>query len=292
MKEWLEKKPVAPPKPAVAPRPEPKFKIGEEAYEIATGHKVIVRQQLFNELTKKWDYLVDYRGKVERVNETSIVPLPPLPAAPARAPAAPRAPRAPPVPKTLEEIAICPFTKHPLTRWTEPLKIKVTKPMTIEEDVRRRMPNAPEYEITAAIRNEVWARQRTNPMFRDGSAVVRQETVLEDLKIPPGFMVYFDDKKECPGYGRFYLVEDSRLTSHTYDEMVVRLQRYYRRISPPPPRPPTPPPRMGPFLPYFRTSPFKADMSDEEMKRKAQEGGVKISDEGLKYLRKRLWGSE
>jgi hypothetical protein len=290
MREWLEKKPVAPPKPAVAPRPEPKYKIGEEAFETESGRKVIVRQQLFNELTKKWDYLVDDRGKIKRVTETGIVPLPPLPAPAARPARAPAAPRAPPTPKTLEEIAVCPFTKHALRRFEEPLKIKVTKPVTLEEDMRRRMKGAPEYEIVAAIRNEVWARQRTNPMFRDGSAVVRQEEVLEDLKIPPGFIVYVDDKKECPGYSRFYMVEDSRLKGYTYDELVVRIQRFYRRIAPPPPRPPTPPPRMGPFLPFFRTSPFRHDMTDEEMKRKAQEGGVKVSDEGLKYLKKRLWG--
>jgi len=224
MKEWLEKKPAPPPKPVVV-RLEPKYKIGDEAFDLETGRKIIVRQQLYNELTKKWDYLVDDRGKIKRISEDRIVPLPPLPPPAERPPRAPAPPRAPPTPKTLEEIAVCPFdpAHHVLERYEGPIEIMVPKEVLLpmEERWRRKEAGLPETELR-------W--------------------VTERVPIPEGFIFYHDIHDEiidktttpptvirpkCPGFCRYYEVRDMRLYHMTYDEVVERIRRAVVRITRP-----------------------------------------------------------
>jgi len=223
MKEWLEKKPAPLPTPAIAPRPEPKYKIGDEAFELETGRKIIVRQQLYNELTRKWDYLVQDREKIKRVTETNIIPLPPLPAAPARAPAALRAPRAPPVPKTMEEVTVCPVdpAHHPLVRYTGTVKVMVEKvqevPLPMEERWRRREEGLPETEMKVTM-------------------------VPQEVPIPMDLTIYHDDKPDCPGFCKYYEVRDMTLSrSMSYDELVDRVRKYVQRLI----RPIVPLPRVS-----------------------------------------------
>jgi len=221
--EWIPEKELKLVSPVVAPRPEPKYRIGDEAFELETGRKIIVRQQLYNELTRKWDYLVDDRGKIKRVTESGIIPLPPLPAAPARAPAALRAPRAPPVPKTMEEVTVCPVdpAHHPLVRYKGTVKVVVEKveevPLPMEERWRRREEGLPETEMKVTM-------------------------VPQEVPIPMDLIIYHDDKPDCPGFCKYYEVRDMTLSrSMSYDELVDRVRKYVQRLI----RPIVPLPRVS-----------------------------------------------
>ncbi len=259
MRDFLAGKPrPAPPKPVVPARPEPKFSIGEKAFH-PDLKEVTIRAQRWNELLRRWDYVVEARKKTALVAEAELIKLPELPPAPPKV----RVPRVLP-PKTLEEVAVSPFTKKPLTRFPGPVRIAVEKPITLAESIRRRLAGRPEWEIESGIREEVNLRKERDPMFTNSEAIVGRERVMEDIKIPPGFIVYTQGDKKAPDYGRFYLVEDMKISKGiVYDELVVRLQRFYKRIMPPPPKPPRAP------LPFAVTPrlypPFEVPFADRDV---------------------------
>ena len=227
MKEWIEKRPP-PPKVVEKPKPEAKFTVGSEAFELETSRKVLVRQVVWNELTRMWDYLIEDRGKIKRVPEKALVPLPAV-ERPARAPPAPRAP---PTPKTLEEITKSPYTGKPLSKFPGPIPIVSYK----------------EFRVTGA---ELRRRQE------EGLPETEMRQVTEMLPMPPGLMAYVQDDKTAPDYGKFYIVEDFRLKPMLYDELVKRVQTFIKRIAPPA----APSPRMmvSPAL----AEPFKVPSQDE-----------------------------
>jgi hypothetical protein len=230
MREYLARAPKAAP-PAEERRPEPKFRVGEEVYSLDEERSGTVRQAVWNAITRSWDYLVEIRGRVVRKPEGRLVSLPPLPAVPRRPPERPPAPPKPPEVVPVEEIAKCPFTGHPLTRFTGPVTVVVEVPETREERIRREMAGRPEWEIDARIRREAWLiRERGE---EDMKAVVGYVKKAQRVGVPPGMIIFHDDRSDCPGYCRFYEVRDRKLVGMSYGEMVDRVRREIARVTKP-----------------------------------------------------------
>lgn len=220
MRDFLVGKPkLAPPPPVIPPRPEPKFEIGEKAFH--PDHKeVTVRAVRWNELLRRWDYVVEYRKKTVLVSEAELIKLPELPPAPPRVPRVRPPPRVrvpPAPPRPLEEI-IKEFEEKTGLRLERAVHVRVIRPEIVREPI-------PWIEMTEAQRRE----------YELNRVATREQVVerVEVVEVPPGMLFYMDDR------GRYYEVVDEDVRPTPYDKILDRVRRALRPLIPAPRAPRT-----------------------------------------------------
>ncbi|MBA7593156.1 hypothetical protein ES703_00073 [subsurface metagenome] len=211
MHDFLVGKPKpAPPKPVVPEKPKPKFEVGEKAFH-PDLKEVTIRAQRWNELLRRWDYVVESRRKTALVSEAELIKLPPLPPAPPKPPRVPRVPRVPVAPpRPIEEIAVSPITGKPLERV---IHVRVITPEISQEPI-------PWPEMTEE--------QRRRYEFKN-QVPTREVTIerIEMVEVPSGMLFFFDRAD-----GRYYEVVDYTLMPISYDKIIERVRRVLRPIIP------------------------------------------------------------
>jgi hypothetical protein len=295
-------KPEAPP----APKPEPKFKVGEKAFH-PVEKEVTVLAQTWNEPVREWMYVVEgRRRRKEQFFEHELIKLPELPPAPPRAPRVPRAPPAPP--KPVEEL-VREFPR-PLTRVDV---IPVFRTEVVEEP--KTWPEMTEFE----------RRQKEAGLTPMKSRTVER---VESVRIPVGLFIYYDTElakkvaeetaSEISKLARdepifrlpqpvreeierlkakmfeklqFYEVDvdKQRVVPVSYARVLEHVRRVMRPVRPPTPRGVLPFRPVWPFRgpPTLPGEELRKGMSDEEVKEVFGKRGITLSDEGVKFMRER-----